>query len=252
MSYILEAMDIRQFWKLIEDARVRVDDAADSEAIAARAAVLLSTFPRKEIVAAQRVLGGLLAASYQNALWAAASLINGGCGDDGFDYFRGWLILQGREVFDRSLADPDSLADLPVIGSPALDRPPVECEETLYIAMRAYRAATGAELPADAFTIRYPEPDAGWYLHFDDRTQMEQRLPRLTVLCWPEGTHSLGGRFAPWTSCCLPGQRRLARPLATARCLRLPPRSGTRRARAITGGAGFPRAGAREDPAASA
>lgn len=105
--------------------------------------------------------------------------------------------MQGREVFDRSVADPDSLADIPVIGPPTLDRPPVECEETLYIAMRAYRAATGAELPVDAFTILYPEPDAGWDFDFDDRTKMEQRLPRLTALGGPEVTHSLGGRFTP-------------------------------------------------------
>ena len=187
-------MDTRQFWKLIEDARARVADAADSEAIAAGAAVLLSALPREEIVDAQRVLNSLQTASYRNTLWAAASLINGGCGDDGFEYFRGWLIVQGREVFDRSVGDPDSLADLPVIGPPTLDRPPVECEETLYIAMRAYRAATGAELPAEAFTIRYPEPDAGWDFDFDDRTKMEQRLPRLTALCWPEVTHSLEAR----------------------------------------------------------
>jgi hypothetical protein len=181
-------MDTRQFWKLIEDARSQVADAADGEAIAARAATLLSAFPREEIVAGQRVLRGLLAASYQNALWAAASLINGGCGDDGFEYFRGWLIVQGREVFERSVADPDSLVDLHVIGPPTLDRPSFECEGTLYIAMSAYRAVTGAELPADAFTIRYPEPDAGWDFDFDDRTKMERRLPRLTALCWPEVT----------------------------------------------------------------
>ena len=52
--------------------------------------------------------------------------------------------------------------------------------------MRAYRAATGAELPAEASTIRYPEPDAGW--DFDDRTKTKRRLPRLTALCWPEVT----------------------------------------------------------------
>jgi uncharacterized protein DUF4240 len=178
-------MDTRQFWKLIEDARTQVADAADGEAIAARAATLLSAFPREEIVAAEHVLQGLLAASYRDTLWAAASLINGGSGDDGFEYFRGWLIVQGREVFERSVADPDSLADLPVIGPPTLDRPSIECEETLYIAMSAHRAATGAQLPADAFTIRYPEPDAGWDFDFDDRTKMERRLPRLTALCWP-------------------------------------------------------------------
>lgn len=56
LSYILWAMDTRQFWKLIEDARTQIADAADSEAIAARAAVLLSALPREEIVDAQRVL----------------------------------------------------------------------------------------------------------------------------------------------------------------------------------------------------
>ena len=179
-------MDTRQFWKLIEDARAQVADPADGEAIAARAAALLSAFPREEIAAAQRVLDSLLAGSYRNSLWAAAFLINGGCGDDGFEYFRGWLIVQGREVFEQSVADPDSLAGLPVIGPPTLDRPWIECEETLYIAMRAYKAATGEELPADAFTISYPELDAGWDSDFGDRTKMGRRLPRLAALCWPE------------------------------------------------------------------
>lgn len=178
-------MDTRQFWKVIEDARAQVADATEGEAIAVLAATLLSALPREEIVAAQRVLTGLLAASYRNSLWAAASLINGGCGDDGFEYFRGWLIMQGREVFEQSVADPDSLADLPVVGPPTLDRSSIECEATLYIAMRAYKAATGEELPADAFTVRYPEPDAGWDFDYDDRAKMERRLPRLTALCWP-------------------------------------------------------------------
>jgi len=33
----------------------------------------------------------------------------------------------------------------------------LECEETLYIVMRAYKAATGEEIPAGAFT-GYPGP----------------------------------------------------------------------------------------------
>jgi hypothetical protein len=34
--------------------------------------------------------------------WGAAYLANGGCSDDGFDYFRGWLIGQGRKCTRRS------------------------------------------------------------------------------------------------------------------------------------------------------
>jgi len=188
-------MDTRQFWKLIEDARAQVADLTDAEAVAARGAALLSAFPREEIVAAQHVLDSLLATSYRNSLWAAASLINGGCGDDGFEDFRGWLIVQGREVFEQSVADPDSLADLPVTGPPSLDRPSIECEETLYIAMRAHRAATGEEIPADVFKVPYPELDAGWDFDFADRTKMARRLPRLTSLCWPEVTD--GGTGMP-------------------------------------------------------
>jgi hypothetical protein len=177
-------MDTGQFWELIAGARAQVADPADSETVAAQAAALLSASSREEIVAAQRALSGLMAASYRHTLWAAASLINGGCGDDGFEYFRGWLVTQGRAVFERSVADPDTLADLPGMGPPRPGRLWTECEETLYIAMRAHNAATGQELPADAFTMRYPEPE-GWDFDFADRAKMEWWLPRLTALCWP-------------------------------------------------------------------
>ena len=50
--------------------------------------------------------------AYRRDLWDAATLINGGCSDDGFQYFRWWLILQGREVYRAALADPDTLADV--------------------------------------------------------------------------------------------------------------------------------------------
>lgn len=106
-------VDTGQFWKLIEDARGRVPDVTDSQAVAARAAALLSARPREEIVAAAEVLRTLLAESYRSPLWAAAYMINSGCSDDGFDDFRGWLIVQGNEVFGRIIADPDALADLP-------------------------------------------------------------------------------------------------------------------------------------------
>jgi Protein of unknown function (DUF4240) len=175
-------MDAQQWWELIEAARRQVRDPADGEAVAARAATLLSARPRGEILAAEQVLWGLMADSYRRPLWAAAYLINGGCSDDGFEYFRGWLIVQGREVFERIVADPDALADLPVIRAKAPSRWPVECEDTLYIASRAYRAATGEEPPRDAFTIRYPELDPEWGFDFDDQAEMTRRLPRLAAL----------------------------------------------------------------------
>lgn len=103
------------------------------------------------------------------------------CSDDGFDYFRGWLIVQGREVFERIVADPDALADLPAIRVAAADGNEVECEEALSIAGNAHLTATGEQLPADASTIQYPELDSAWAFDFGDQTELKRRLPRLAA-----------------------------------------------------------------------
>jgi Protein of unknown function (DUF4240) len=99
-------VDNEGLWELIEAARDQVRDSADAAAVAARAASLLSARPSGEIVSADEVLRGLMADSYRRPLWAATYLVNGGCSDDGFEYFRGWLIMQGREVYERVVADP--------------------------------------------------------------------------------------------------------------------------------------------------
>lgn len=59
---------------------------------------------------------------------------------------------------------------------------PVECEDTLYIASRAYRATTGEELPGRVFGIAHPELDPEWDFDFDDGAEMDRRLPRLAAL----------------------------------------------------------------------
>ena len=100
-------------------------------------------------------------------------------------YFRYWLIVQGWTVFERSVANPDTLADLPVIQAAAAGAVGIECEAVRSITLEVYRAATSEQLPEDAFTIGHPELDADWD-DFDDRAEMQRRLPRLTALCWPD------------------------------------------------------------------
>jgi hypothetical protein len=109
-----------------------------------------------------------------------------GCSDDGFDYFRGWLIVQGYEVFDQGVTDPDALASLAVICSAAAHRAYLECESALYIPAQAYNAATGEALPADAHASQPAEPAGGWGFDFDDQPEMKRRLTRLTALFWPD------------------------------------------------------------------
>ncbi|MFB7463637.1 DUF4240 domain-containing protein [Streptomyces sp. NPDC056224] len=171
-------MDKQTFWKLIDTARA---EAADGQ-VAEHTAGLLARLPEAEIAAAQQVLWDLLAESYRSPLWAAAYVINGGCSDDGFDYFRGWLLTQGEAAFEAALADPDSLAAHPQVRAAAAEGLELWDEEALSIAWTAYEAATGRELPSDSFTISYPALDPSWDFDFDDDDEITARLPRLSSL----------------------------------------------------------------------
>ncbi|MFD9356673.1 DUF4240 domain-containing protein [Streptomyces sp. NPDC060031] len=171
-------MDKQTFWKLIETARAE----AAPDQVAARAAQLLAGRPAAEIAAAQQVLWDLLAESYRAPLWAAAYVINGGCSDDGFDYFRGWLLTQGEAAFAAALGDPDSLAAHPAVREAAAEGLELWDEEALSIAWQAYESATGRELPSDSFTIGYPDLDPAWSFDFGDSEETSARLPRLSAL----------------------------------------------------------------------
>ncbi|WP_328926683.1 DUF4240 domain-containing protein [Streptomyces sp. NBC_00190] len=171
-------MDKQTFWKLIDTARAQAPD----DQVAEHAAALLARLPEAEIAAAQQVLWDLLAESYRSPLWAAAYVINGGCSDDGFDYFRGWLLTQGEAAFEAALADPDSLAAHPPVREAAAQGLELWDEEALSIAWTAYEAATGHELPSDSFTISYPPLDPSWDFDFDDEDEITARLPRLSAL----------------------------------------------------------------------
>ena len=181
----LGVMNTEQLWELIEQARAAepARGFGEAEAVVERAVALLAERAAGEIADAHRELWGLLAASYRDSLWAAAYLLNGGCSDDGFDYFRGWLVTQGREVFEAAIADPDSLAAVPAVQAAAADGMELECEDALGLARRAYRSATGGDPEQPLPSVPYPEPDVpGWEFDFDDGEEMARKLPRLSAL----------------------------------------------------------------------
>jgi Protein of unknown function (DUF4240) len=175
------AMDTQQLWSLIDEARAQADDPADGYEVGAAVTSLLAALPAPEILAAGEILADLMAESYLAPLWGAAYLINGGCSDDGFDYFRGWLITQGQKVFEVAVADADSLADLDVIRAAAVEGDEIEAEDGGSLAWSAYRQAVGEEAPPGR-SRSYPELDPEWDFDFDDLAELRRRLPRLGVL----------------------------------------------------------------------
>lgn len=158
-------MNRDEFWALIETSCAGLESDDCAEAVQGA----LEEMPAEEITAFDTHFRKLMAASYTWPLWGAAYLINGGCSDDGFDYFRGWLIAQGRTTFELAMSDPDSLADLPGVDEE------VECEEILYVARSAYENVTGNEIPFSR--IDMPDLGEGW--DFDDDGEMRSRYPKL-------------------------------------------------------------------------
>jgi Protein of unknown function (DUF4240) len=102
-------MDTTEFWQLIDKSRRAAEN--DPEQQLEEVGVLLNELSVDAVVDFQRIFDNYFFSSYTWPLWGAAYVIGGGCSDDGFDYFRGWLISRGETVFNAALADPDSLAD---------------------------------------------------------------------------------------------------------------------------------------------
>jgi len=166
------------FWAVID--RATADRPGSPAEVARRATAELVGQAPDEIVAWGRHLDKVLAASGKEDLWAAAYLINGGCSEDGFDNFRGWLIANGRDVVARAVREPDSLVDLPSVRAAASTGAVFEAEEVLTIAEEAHRQATGDELPPSETSRTRLDPAMLW--DFDNEDEMRKRLPRLSAL----------------------------------------------------------------------
>jgi hypothetical protein len=171
-----------EFWEHIRAARPRrYDPDTHAERITGR----LVNLPEQEILDFAHHWDAASSRAYRRDLWGAAYLINGGCSDDGFQYFRWWLILQGRDVYDAATADPDTLADV-------LDGED-EVEAEVGPGMEAWFAVTGTAKDDDGYgayerarRFRHPKPvplpGLAPRLDFDDDAEVRRRFPRLAAL----------------------------------------------------------------------
>src|SRR6185369_7755120 len=103
-------MDQAGFWKIIDKSRMEAD--GDPEEQLEILGELLQALPPDEIVSFDRYLSEYHARSDHWDLWGAAYIIGGGCSDDGFMDFRGWLISRGEKAYEAAMADPESLVNV--------------------------------------------------------------------------------------------------------------------------------------------
>jgi len=167
-------MDAQLFWKLIQQTKraSHGEIAQQVEALTQK----LEQLSADDIIAFERLFIQFMDESYRADLWGAAYLINGGCSDDGFDYFRGWLIAQGERAFAAAIHDPQTLTS---IAEPE----EAECEEMLYVARNAYGRKTGKDDFNDQLrsTASYQLKGdlSSWAQGGDEETRLKQIFPKL-------------------------------------------------------------------------
>ena len=170
------AMPDDRFWAII-DRTLGADIDPDARMETLRAA--LRDLSPEELISFEVAFRHFLNRSYTWDLWGAAYVIHGGCSDDGFEYFRRWLVSRGRDAYEAALADPDSLAQLDL--EPTGPFGIWEFEEFYYVALDVFEEKGGEGDIRD-----HSDPEAGLGADGpagepfeDDEDHLQRRYPRL-------------------------------------------------------------------------
>ncbi|BET65343.1 hypothetical protein ASA1KI_02610 [Opitutales bacterium ASA1] len=151
------SMSDHEFWTLLEQAnRLGKGDCRRTARSLARS---LSRLTEEELLGFELRFQSKMMESYRHDLWAVAYLANGGASEDGFTYFRAWLIAQGRERFEAALEHPP--AAIEGLSKRSVEQV-FECEELLYPATMIYRERTGRPPPVGLVQLPLEPAGAAW------------------------------------------------------------------------------------------
>jgi hypothetical protein len=170
----VQPMSDDRFWALIGSTAAFESDP--KRQLAALHAAL-QKLPIGDIEAYEAAFDEHMRRSYSWDLWGAAYVVHGGASDDGFEYFRCWLMSKGRGVFDKVTADPDSLADLLVGDVEGV----LEFEDFAYVARQVWSEKTGLpsnQMP-EAANMSYPGLEPSGTKFEEDAAYLSRRYPKL-------------------------------------------------------------------------
>jgi len=136
-------MDEVEFWRIIENAKMESQGDLDREVEIITD--MLKRHSADEILIFDAIHQELHDRAEREDLFNASTIFKTSISDDAFHYFRGWLVAQGQAVYEAALRDPDTLVE---IVDETRFYGESECEEMLYVAMDAYKAVTGHDIPS--------------------------------------------------------------------------------------------------------
>lgn len=156
-----------QFWKLINRTYQKSEgDYETQQEILHQELRKLSPI---EIVQFDNKFRKLRGEAYTWELWGAVYIIQGGCSDDSFMDFRGWLIAQGKEFYYKTLSSPETLAEVDP------ERTDVEWEGMGYVPAAVFEEVTGSEIPT-VYSENNEVTGKEWDENNDD---LRNRFPQL-------------------------------------------------------------------------
>lgn len=175
-----EMLDEDIFWNIVNASVKSTTDQDEQERYLVKEIEKLTP---KEIIGFRLRTDKLLYDTYNSEMWCAGYIMNEGCSDDGFEYFRNWVISRGKDTYYKAKDNPDSLVSELVEGEEYYD-----FEGFWYVALTAFQNKTGKELYdyiSDDFSTsegNYPNFEFTW--NEDEPESMRAICPELFDKVW--------------------------------------------------------------------
>jgi len=108
-----EMLNEEQYWTLVDNSLKLTQDQDQ------QGQYLISEIKKltlHEMIGFNLRTAHLLNEIYTSEMWCAGYIMNNFCSDDGFEYFRCWIISRGKEVYYNAKANSDYLVNEVVEG----------------------------------------------------------------------------------------------------------------------------------------
>ena len=133
-----EMMDEDLYWSIIAKSLKQTTNQDAQEQFLIKE---IGELTPKQIIGFRLRTDKLLYDTYNSEMWCAGYIMNGGCSDDGFEYFRNWVISRGKETYYNAKENPDNLIEEVDEGLEMYD-----FEGFWYVALEAFKQKTGKDL----------------------------------------------------------------------------------------------------------
>lgn len=176
-----EMLDENLYWQIVQES---LNNSETQDGQQEFLLMRLQKLNPKDIVGFRLRTDKLLYDTYNSEMWCAGYIINGGCSDDGFEYFRNWVVSRGKDVYYRAKQNPDTLIE-------QVDEVAefYEFEDFWYVALHAFKNKTGKDLydfiDEDNFKFKeghYPNFDFTW--EEENPESMKAICPNLFDRMW--------------------------------------------------------------------